>query len=66
MDAEIWDSQHREIIRMRDEGDPAVFTMKFKRPVLGKYGHTPLVYEYAPLSLSHKLFYGLDYEDAFS
>ena len=65
-DAELWDSQHREIIRLRDEGDPAVYTMKFKRPVLGKYGHTPLEYMYAPLSLSHKLFYGLEYEDAFS
>lgn len=66
MDAEIWDSQHREIIRMRDEGDPAVFTMKFKRHVMGKYDHTPIVYYFSPLTWRQKLFYGLDYEDAYS
>ncbi len=65
-DAEIWDLQHQEILRLRDEGDPAVFTKQFKHPVLGKYDHTPLVYEYFPLTWRQKLFYGLDYEDAFS
>ena len=65
-DAEIWDLQHQEILRLRDEGDPSVFTKLFKRPVLGKYDQVPLQYSYYPLTWRQRLFYGLDDEDAYS
>lgn len=65
-DVEIWESQHQEIIRMRDEGDPAVLTKEFARLVTGKQHLTPPVYEYYPLVWYEKIYYELDYEDAFN
>lgn len=57
---EIWESQHQEIIRLRDEGNPAVYTMNWKHLVGGKMDQVPLVYERRPLSYKEHVFYGLD------
>ena len=65
-DVEIWESQHQEIIRLRDEGDPTVFTKEYARLVTGKQHLTPPVYDYYPLVWYEKVFYGLDYDDAYS
>ena len=57
---EIWESQHQEIIRLRDEGDPAVFTMNLKRIVGGKMDQRPPTYLVAPIEPREKFFYGLE------
>lgn len=57
---DIWESQHREIIRLRDAGDPAVYTLELKRIVAGKMDHQPPPYFYAPLHWKEKIFYELD------
>lgn len=57
---EIWESQHREIIRMRDAGDPAVYTMNWKHLVGGKMDQEPPVYERRPLTYKERIFYGLE------
>lgn len=57
---DIWESQHQEIIRLRDAGDPAVFTLELKRIVAGKMDHQPPPYYFAPLDWMEKVFYGLD------
>lgn len=56
---EIWESQHQEIIRLRDAGDPSVLTMNLKRIVGGKIDQTPPTYLVAPIEPREKLFYGL-------
>jgi hypothetical protein len=58
---DIWESQHHTIIRLRDEGDPSVFTINLKRIVAGKMDHTPPPYTIAPLRWDEKIFYGLDW-----
>ena len=58
---DIWESQHQEIVRLRDKGDPSVFTMKLKRIVAGKMDHTPPPYWFAPIHWKEKVFYGLDW-----
>ncbi len=57
---EIWESQHQEIIRLRDEGDPAVLTMDLKRIVGGKIDQRPPIYLVAPIEPREKLFYELE------
>ena len=57
---EIWESQHQEIIRLRDEGDPAVYTMNWKHLVGGKMDQEPPVYERRPLTYKERIFYGLE------
>lgn len=56
----IWESQHQEIIRLRDEGNPAVYKMNWKHLVGGKMDQDPPVYEHGPLTWTEKIFYGLD------
>ena len=65
-DVALWESQHQEIIRLRDEGDPAVFTKLYARLIPSKMDHRPPPYNFLPLGWPEKIFYGLDYEDAFS
>ena len=58
LDAEIWEPQHQDIIRMRDEGDPAVYTKTFKRTM----GITRSeAYKLDSLAWYERLFYDLDY-----
>lgn len=57
---EVWEAQHQEIIRLRDEGDPAVLTMDLKRIVAGKMDRRPPAYQYFPLTWKEKIFYGLE------
>ena len=57
---EIWESQHHEIIRLRDAGDPAVLTMRLKRIVGSTMDQTPPTYEFSRINWSEKVFYGLD------
>ena len=57
---EIWESQHQEIIRLRDEGNPAVYTMNWKHLVGGKMDQEPPVYERRPLTYKERIFYGLE------
>ncbi len=57
---EIWEAQHQEIIRLRDEGDPAVLTMNLKRIVGGKIDQRPPTYLVAPIEPREQLFYGLE------
>lgn len=58
---EIWESQHQNIIRLRDEGDPAALTMNLKRIVGGKIDQTPPTYVVARIEPREKIFYGLDW-----
>ncbi|MCY3979395.1 MAG: hypothetical protein OXG23_14955 [Chloroflexi bacterium] len=57
---QIWEAQHREIIRLRDEGEPAVLTMDWKRIVPGKMDQDPPVYARGPLSYKERIFYRLE------
>lgn len=57
---EIWESQHQNIIRLRDEGDPAALTMNLKRIVGGKIDQTPPTYVVSPIEPREKFFYGLE------
>ncbi len=57
---QIWEAQHQEIIRLRDEGDPAVLTMDWKRIVPGKMDQDPPVYARGPLSYKERIFYRLE------
>jgi len=59
-DAEIWEATHQEIIRLRDEGDPSVYTKNFTRLIHDHLGHTPSSYRSTPLLWHQKLYYGLD------
>lgn len=58
---DIWESQHQEIIRLRDEGDPAVLTMNLKRIIGGKIDQTPPTYRVARIEWREKIFYGVDW-----
>ena len=60
--ARIWDETHQEIIKLRDEGNPAVYTREFVFRRLTRLGRTPSIYETRRLDWLQKLFYGLDYE----
>ena len=57
---EIWESQHQEIIRLRDAGNPAVYTMNWKHLVGGKMDQDPPVYRHHPLTSIQRVFYGLE------
>ncbi len=59
-DVDIWESTHQEIIRLRDAGDPAVYTKSFPRLVTDHLGSTPPKYKSTPLDWRSMLFYGLD------
>ena len=65
-DAALWESQHQDIIRLRDDGDPSVFTKVYARLVPSKMDQRPPAYSFRPLRWHEKIFYGLDYEDAYS
>ena len=56
-----WESQHKEIIRMRDEGDPAVYTKILARIITDHLDATPPKYRFIPLNWTEKIFYDLDY-----
>lgn len=64
--AALWDAQHQEIMRLRDDGDPAIFTRQFARIIPGKMDRQPPEYGQQRLLWYEKLFYRLDYDDAFS
>ena len=63
-DVEHWESQHQEIIQLRDAGDPAVYTRNFRRLRANYVGETPRKYKQAPLDWRHMLFYGLDMSES--
>ena len=59
-EVDIWHAQHQEIIRMRDEGDPALYTESFARLLTDHVGSTPPKYKTGLLGWRPMLFYGLD------
>lgn len=59
-DVDIWESTHQEIIRLRDAGDPAVYTKSFPRLVTDHLGSAPPKYKSTSLDWRSMLFYGLD------
>jgi len=59
-DAEIWDANHQEILRLRDAGDPAVYTKEFQSLHYRHVGDTPSRYWTIPLLTMQRMFYGLD------
>ena len=58
-DAAIWDATHQEIMRMRDAGDPAVYTKRFPTLLHKHIGAIPSRYKNAPLDWEMKTYYGL-------
>ena len=59
-DAQIWDATHQEILRLRDAGDPAVYTKEFPRLHYRHVGTIPSRYWTGPLLSMHRMYYGLD------
>ena len=59
-DAEIWDANHQEILRLRDAGNPAVYTKEFQSLHYRHIGDTPSRYWMIPLLTMQRMFYGLD------
>jgi len=57
--AEIWDSNHVEIIRLRDEGDPTVYTKRFPSLIHRSIDAIPYRYKNGPLNWEPMLYYGL-------
>ena len=55
-----WESQHQEIIRLRDEGDPTVYTKSFARIITDHLDGTPPKYRFVRINRNEKIFYGLD------
>lgn len=64
-DAEIWESTHQEIIRLRDAGDAAVTVKAFPRRRLWRLDETPSSYRVAPLTGQQLIYYGLKQESKF-
>ena len=60
--AEIIDSSEQEIIRLRNEGDPEVYTKSFVFAKRHNATRFPPQYITEPLVWGHKLFYDLEYE----
>jgi len=58
-DAEHWDASHQEILRLRDEGDPAVYTKKFRRLHYRDIGIRHPRYQALPLSWVQLIYYKL-------
>jgi len=61
-DAALWDAIHLEILRLRDEGDPAVYSNRYPRRFMYALDATPLVYKTTHLSWKKLLYYRLEYE----
>ena len=59
-DAEIWESTHQEIIRLREAGDSAVYAKDFPRRRLWRLDETPSSYRVAPLTQQQLIYYGLN------
>ena len=58
---DVWDTQHRQIIRLRAADDPAVFSMNMKRIVVAnKMDLKPPTYEITPLNWRERSYYGLN------
>ena len=55
-----WESQHQEIVRLRDEGDPAVYTKVLARIITDHLDATPPKYRFISISPNEMIFYGLD------
>ena len=64
--ARIQDEVHQEIMRLRDAGNPAVYTQEFVRVLVSHLGTRPSVYTTKRLDWRQRLFYGLDYVPDFS
>ena len=60
--ARIWDVNHREIVRLRDAGDPAVYTRQFTGRLSSELDLYPIAYRTRRLHWRQKMYYGLDYE----
>jgi len=58
-DAAIWDAAHQEIIRLRDEGDPAVYTKLFPHFPNYRIGAIDSKYKNKPLDWMKMIYYGL-------
>jgi len=58
-DTAILKEGHEEITRLRDEGNPAVFTKKFPYFNPDEIGSMPSKHEYHPLNWSQLIYYGL-------
>ena len=58
-DTTILEEGHEEITRLRDAGNPAVFTKKFPRFNPDEFGSMPYKHEYHPLDWSQLIYYGL-------
>ncbi len=59
-DAKIWETTHQEILRLRDEGNPTVYTKNYARLITDHLGRTPSRYKSTPLLWHQLLYYGLD------
>ena len=55
--ARNWDESHKEILRLRDEGDPTLYTRSFHSLNAASSGINPILH---PLHWSVASFYGLD------
>ncbi len=64
-DTRIWEEIHLEIIALRDEENPELYSRSFARRRPTDLDKTPSVYVSAPLKWQHKLYYGLDYTPDF-
>jgi hypothetical protein len=59
-DVDAWAAKHKEIIQLRDAGDPIVYTKHFSRLITDHLGSTPSRYKSTALDWRHMLFYELD------
>lgn len=57
--AEIWDAAHQEIVKLRDAGDPAVYTTIFPRLLNEKLDVLPYQYRYETLKWGRLIYYDL-------
>lgn len=61
--AEIWDATHAEIIRLRDAGDPDLYTKRFPRLKVDRLDTIPFTYKRETILWAQMIYYGL--EDGF-
>ena len=64
--ARMWDKSHQEIIRLRDEGNPAVYTQEFYFRRVYEIGRASSNFPTGRLDWIQKLYYGLNYEPRYS
>ena len=62
-DVEIWESAHQEIIKLRDEGDPIIYTKKFPHLIHRSLDSIPSGYRNHPLLWEKTIYYGLQFSD---